>query len=502
MIPQAPRCARAGLLLALAVAAPAHAHALLEGTTPERGARSTRRREQVVLRFSEAVEVAVRRRAGLRRARARRSSRARRSIPGGRGQRGRRARCARPARRRLHGDLPRHLGRLAPGLRRVRVRRRRGAGRSARRSRELLEGAGQRAGHLGRVRRPRARCSSPRSRWRSGRSPCCCSSGCRRWRALAVPERRWRVGVRGVRRPLAQAARSPRARRGLVSALRRCRCRPRRPRARRSGPRSATRASARHALRHRLGPRGARLAAVLGLARRAPRRRRPRCGRDGRAAGVAVPRPGRAVAALALPLLAGSCCCPALGGHAGVQDPVARAAARQRAARVAASRLDRRHRDAGRRAAGRDAALELADRTRLLSAARRPVLDARARSRWRAADRRHRPVAARARALSTTCSTPRTAARSSSRSCSSPCCSASAPGTGGARCRRSPRGRATARPRAAPGVDAAPRAARRGRARRRRARRDRARSRATRPRTRRRPARTRRRPSSGPRAPS
>jgi len=58
----------------------------------------------------------------------------------------------------------------------------------------------------------------------------------------------------------------------------------------------------------------------LGLARRAsvPAVRPATVG----AAGVAVPRPGRSVAALALPLL-WLACLPALGGHASVQEPVA-----------------------------------------------------------------------------------------------------------------------------------------------------------------------------------
>jgi copper transport protein len=42
----------------LATAAPAHAHALLEGTSPERGAVSERAPGQVLLRFSEPVEIA------------------------------------------------------------------------------------------------------------------------------------------------------------------------------------------------------------------------------------------------------------------------------------------------------------------------------------------------------------------------------------------------------------------------------------------------------------
>ena len=58
----------------------------------------------------------------------------------------------------------------------------------------------------------------------------------------------------------------------------------------------------------------------LGLARRAavPAIRPATVG----ATGVAVERPGRSVAVLALPLL-GLVCLPALGGHAGVQEPVA-----------------------------------------------------------------------------------------------------------------------------------------------------------------------------------
>ena len=47
------------LLLALAGTAPAHAHALLEGTVPERGVALDRAPREVVLRFSEPVETAL-----------------------------------------------------------------------------------------------------------------------------------------------------------------------------------------------------------------------------------------------------------------------------------------------------------------------------------------------------------------------------------------------------------------------------------------------------------
>ncbi len=55
---RAARLMLATLAAVLAAAAPAHAHALLEGTSPERGAVSERAPGQVVLRFSEPVEIA------------------------------------------------------------------------------------------------------------------------------------------------------------------------------------------------------------------------------------------------------------------------------------------------------------------------------------------------------------------------------------------------------------------------------------------------------------
>ncbi len=55
---RAARTLLAALAATLAVAAPAQAHALLEGTSPERGAVTERAPGQVVLRFSEPVEIA------------------------------------------------------------------------------------------------------------------------------------------------------------------------------------------------------------------------------------------------------------------------------------------------------------------------------------------------------------------------------------------------------------------------------------------------------------
>ncbi len=52
------RIVLATLAAVLAAAAPAQAHALLEGTTPERGAVARTAPGQVVLRFSEPVEIA------------------------------------------------------------------------------------------------------------------------------------------------------------------------------------------------------------------------------------------------------------------------------------------------------------------------------------------------------------------------------------------------------------------------------------------------------------
>jgi copper transport protein len=55
---RAARILLAALAVALAAAGPAHAHALLEGTSPERGAVAEQAPGQVVLRFSEPVEIA------------------------------------------------------------------------------------------------------------------------------------------------------------------------------------------------------------------------------------------------------------------------------------------------------------------------------------------------------------------------------------------------------------------------------------------------------------
>ena len=133
--PRGRRARRGGLViraLALALAAlallpaTASAHALLKATTPERGARLDAAPEQVSLRFSEPVEaefgaVRVFDSEG-------REVQAGRTFHPERPRRGGRRPPARRARRgRLHGHLPRHLGRLAPGLRRLRVRGRRRA---------------------------------------------------------------------------------------------------------------------------------------------------------------------------------------------------------------------------------------------------------------------------------------------------------------------------------------------------------------------------------------
>ena len=225
--PPGREAGRGGLVtraLALAVAllallpAAASAHALLNATTPERGARLDAAPEQVSLRFSEPVEaefgaVRVFDSSGPRGA-----GRAR--LPPGRPRRRGGGPPARRARRgRLHGHVPGDLGRLAPGLRRVRVRGRRRAravdhGRRAARRRRHRAGDRHRVrGHARRaVRRPSrsasARCCSrccagcpacarPRGPARAGRPPRppsrpACARCCSSRRPPARCPRRWR----------------------------------------------------------------------------------------------------------------------------------------------------------------------------------------------------------------------------------------------------------------------------------------------------------------------
>ena len=359
---------------------------------------------QVVLRFSEPVETAF----GAVRvfdATGRQVQQGEPFHPGGRGDAGRGAAAGRPRGRRLHR-------RPTASSRPTRTRSRAascsasatgaGAGGSVA---DLLGGQPGRAGDLGRVRR-RARASSTRrSRSRSAR-----------WSLLLA---RWLPALAARRRRSTAGRRVPapsRRWRGCAIAAAR-RARPRRV----AGARAAGRdrrghdvwsalGDARevldHPLRRRLGPRRARLARS--------------CARAVRAGGRARAAPAAAGAALArrragaarrpagwLALL------PALGGHAGVQDPVAvllpanvvhvlAAGAGSAGSRRSCSRCPPRRAGSSRPTArallaavvGRFSALAL-DRRRA------------------AAGRRHRPVAPRARARSDDLSTRRSAARSS-----------------------------------------------------------------------------------------
>ena len=165
----------------------------------------------------------------------RRSRQGKAFHPGGKGVGDRGQAQAGPRRRQLHGDLPRRLRRRAPGLRRVRVHRRRGAAPAPSRSTELLRGQRRRAGHqhrarvargvqyaaialgLGDARRSCWRCWRPglaavagaerrlgrgaRRRSRPRRGRCCC---------VAAGRRRGRAGARAILLEGAQPARARR----------------------------------------------------------------------------------------------------------------------------------------------------------------------------------------------------------------------------------------------------------------------------------------------------
>ena len=208
-----------------------------QATTPESGASLASAPARVVLRFDEPVETALSSAARLRRQRPRGA--AGRAVPSGRRrERARRAAAGGPPEGGLHGDVPRRLGGLASGVGRVHVRHRR------------------------RPRQP----SGPARRVRAaGPSRAAAFSAARavQYAAIALglgvlvvllvawlpacarsPRPRRRGGRR--RRP-SRAGRAAAAARGAAVAgtasasLARRRCRGRRWRARRCGPRSATR---------------------------------------------------------------------------------------------------------------------------------------------------------------------------------------------------------------------------------------------------------------------
>ena len=299
---------------------PASAHALLEGTSPQRGASLDRAPRAGGAPLQRVGRGRLRR--GPRVRRARRAGPAGRSVPSRRRPaRGRRAVALGARGRRLHRHLPRDLGGLASGLGRLRVRRREG-GRACGHGRRPARGRQSRAGHLGRVlRRPRAPVRGDRARRRRADPPA--RGLAARARGARRAGRRLGGGRGRVRGALAR--RAARRRRG-GAAPRRCSgscCRRRSRRARRSGTRSATRRdvlSTRFGTVWGLGALAWLAVCALALPARAaaPAVRPATVG----AAGVAVARAGWWTAALAVPL-AWLVLLPALGGHAGVQAPVA-----------------------------------------------------------------------------------------------------------------------------------------------------------------------------------
>ena len=125
----------AGALLAALLIAPAGAgaHALLVDTVPQRGATLREQPRQIVLRFSEIRRGQLRRAARLRRQRPGASTTGAPSIPATAASRLAVGLKPGPARRHVRRDLPRHLRRQPPGLRRPRLLRRRARRRRRRR---------------------------------------------------------------------------------------------------------------------------------------------------------------------------------------------------------------------------------------------------------------------------------------------------------------------------------------------------------------------------------
>ena len=276
---------------------------------------------------------------------------------------------SRAPRRRLHRDLPGHLGRLASRLGRLRVQRRSARARRGRRSADLL--AGQ---------------NPDRSRaWRSplvralqfgaialgiGALACSCWPGCPGCArpSLGAAGRDWRSASAAFAAPLparcwSAPRRGRRARRGAALPLQAATA---------EGtsvwsalgdgdPRCSRRASAWSGAR-RSSP-GSSSSCSPGAAGR----RAGAAARDRRRDRLALPGPGASLALLAVPLLA-LAFLPGLGGHAGVQAPVARAPARQRRPRARGGRVDRRHRRPRRALPAATRRLEPANRTRLLAA--------------------------------------------------------------------------------------------------------------------------------------
>ena len=425
MIRRLRRALALALLGTAVAAAPAPAHALLEATTPERGAALEAAPREVRLRFSEPVEIAF----GAVRVYDAHGAQVQEGDavhPGRRRPLGRGAAARRAPGRRLHGDVPRRLRRLPSGLRRLRVRRRRGRRPAAR--------------------PPSASCSTARA---AGPVTSVAFAAVRALQfaaialavgALAVLLLVWRpalaaLAVPGTRRC---GARSPHAgarvllaagAAGLAVSLL-------------ALPLQAATASG-TTFWSALGALGdvldTRSGAVWGLGALAWRARC--CAPWPRAAGAS-----RRVARGRRVPLAWLVCLPAARRARERAGPGRRAAARQRRARRRRLGLDRRDRGARGGAPGRDAAARAAGPHAAAHRRRRPVLHGRARRRSPPCSRagsRSRSSSSRRSAI---CSTRPTDGRSWSRARSCSCCWRSAGRTAGGRCPRS----GAKRPRGAP----------------------------------------------------
>ena len=293
----------AALALAAVAAPPAGAHALLEGSSPERGATLERAPGRVVLRFSEPVEVAF----GAVRvfdAQGRQVERGR-AVPPGRSTGSAVAVACRTACRDggYTATYRVDLGRLAIPSRAASCSPSGPARRRAADRRRAARRPGRRPGDVRRLRRrARRRVRRDRRRHRRARA-CCCSSGCPALRA-AVDVRAgrglgaWEAASAAFARRLRVVCSSRRASAGaprprlaaLVAAGRDGR------RARRCGPRWATSARcSRRASALVWGLGVLAWLAVIALAAARPARRCRRCGRRRSApTGVALPgaRPG------------------------------------------------------------------------------------------------------------------------------------------------------------------------------------------------------------------
>ena len=249
------------------------------------------------------------------------------------------------ARRRLHRHLPRGLGRLASGQRRLRLQRRRGRrGAGVQRRRPARRTSG-RAGHLGRLRRRRALQygAIALGRRRARRA----AAGLAARRSRRSPAGRWRgVLPRPPSRRAGAALLLAAAAAGSPPRCSRSRCRPRPPQG--TSFWVGARRRARGARRASGVWDPARFLASLWGARR-PRVRRSRSRRPG--AGAA----GRRAAALAAPAARARTAARRSAGTPASRTPVAVLLPANVLHVLAARRLDRRARGARGRAPGRHA---------------------------------------------------------------------------------------------------------------------------------------------------